>query len=67
MTSTDLLSSKQLAHALGRGHNYVWAMKLAGYSMQYGNRTTLAHALAWLEANPGFRDNRTVRGQAPKA
>lgn len=60
----ELLSGKQLAHALGRGHNYVWSMKRAGYRMQYGSRTTLAHALAWLEANPDFRDNRDLRRKA---
>jgi ribosomal protein S6E (S10) len=36
-------------------------MKKAGYVMQYGTKTTRDHALAWLEANPGFRSSRAYR------
>jgi ribosomal protein S6E (S10) len=50
-----------LAKALERSQFYVSAMKKAGYVMQYGTKTTRDHALAWLEANPGFRSSRAYR------
>ena len=50
-----------MSKALGRSEFYVYAMKKAGYVMQYGTQTTLDHALAWLEANPGFRTTRAYR------
>ncbi len=59
--SPRLLNVQALAKALGRSEFYVYAMKKAGYGMQYGTRTTLDHALAWLEANPGFRTTRVYR------
>jgi hypothetical protein len=40
---------------------YVCAMKKAGYVMQYGTKTTHDHALAWLEANTGFRSSWAYR------
>src|SRR4051812_20819250 len=52
-----LLNGRQLAEALGRGSNagYVTAMKACGYAFLYATRTTRAHALKWLRANPQFR------------
>ena len=49
------LNASQLAKALGKSRWYVSAMKLCGYRFKYGMTTTKSHALAWLEANPGFR------------
>jgi hypothetical protein len=56
-----LLNVQELAEELGRSAFYVSAMKKAGYIMQYGTKTTRDHALAWLEANPGFRSSRAYR------
>jgi hypothetical protein len=55
------LNTQELAAAIRRSEFYVYAMKKAGYVMQYGTRTTLDHALAWPEANPGFRTTRVYR------
>jgi hypothetical protein len=65
--SPRLLNIEGLAKALGRSQFYVSAMKKAGYVMQYGTRTTRDHALAWLEANPGFRSSRAYRRKAVAA
>ncbi len=59
--SPRLLNIQGLAKALERSQFYVSAMKKAGYVMQYGTKTTRDHALAWLEANPGFRSSRVYR------
>ena len=56
-----LLNVQELAEELGRSAFYVCAMKKAGYVMQYGTKTTRDHALAWLEANTGFRSSRAYR------
>ena len=48
---TDLLTSKELAAALKRSIDYVYAMRKAGFPMP-GKRATLADALAWLADNP---------------
>jgi hypothetical protein len=48
---TDLLTSKELAAALKRSLDYVYAMRKAGFPMP-GKRATLADALAWLADNP---------------
>ena len=60
-----LLNCNQLAKELDRHATYVYAMKRAGYKFSHGNRTMLAHALDWLQANPDFRSTRyrTVNGQ----
>jgi len=56
-----LLNARELAEELGRSAFYVSAMKKAGYVMQYGTKTTHDHALAWLEANTGFRSSWAYR------
>jgi hypothetical protein len=48
---TDLLTSKELAAALKRSLDYVYAMRKAGFPMP-GKRATLAAALVWLSDNP---------------
>jgi hypothetical protein len=48
---TDLLTSKELASALKRSLDYVYAMRKAGFPMP-GKRATLAAALVWLTDNP---------------
>lgn len=54
MATLVLLNGNGLADAMGRGRNYVTAMRRAGYQFQYPGRTTLRHALAWLENRPHF-------------
>ena len=61
MTTILLLNIKQLADHLGRSRGYVTAMKRAGYRMHYGTKTTLDHALKWLEENPEFRTTDHIR------
>lgn len=51
----ELLNKSQLAERLGHDPTYVSAMVRCGYQMQFGNKTTLRHALAWKKENPGFR------------
>lgn len=51
---TKPLGVKELSRALGRGRNYVGAMKKAGFSMP-GGRSTVYAAQRWLEEHPGFR------------
>ncbi len=48
---TDLLTSKELAAALKRSDDYVYAMRKRGFPMP-GERARLADALAWLSDNP---------------
>jgi hypothetical protein len=48
---TELLTSKELAAALKRSLDYVYAMRKAGFPMP-GKRATLAAALTWLADNP---------------
>jgi hypothetical protein len=48
---TDLLTSKELAAALKRSLDYVYAMRKRGFPMP-GERATLAAALVWLSDNP---------------
>lgn len=52
---TDLLNCKTLAERMGQGPGYVSAMKAAGYSFEFGTKTTLKHALRWRRRNPDFR------------
>ena len=47
----ELLTSKELAAALKRSIDYVYAMRKAGFPMP-GKRATLTDALAWLSDNP---------------
>ncbi len=54
-TTMKLVNCTQLAVAIGHHPNYVSAMKSAGYRFKYATRTTLAHALNWLEEHPDFR------------
>ncbi len=54
MPPSDHLNGTELAAALGRERMYVTAMKAAGYRMEFGTRSTKAHAEAWLRAHPGF-------------
>ena len=61
MTTLLLLNVKELAWQMGRSRGYVTAMKRAGYRMQYGTKTTLDHALKWLEENQGFRTTPHIR------
>lgn len=52
MTATEqLLTSKELAAALGRSTRYVRYMRQRGFSMP-GNTATVAEARAWLARNP---------------
>ena len=51
---TQMLSVKELAWRLNRHPNYVYLMRKAGFNMP-GNRTTMEHALQWLEDNPDWR------------
>lgn len=48
---TELLTPKELAAALKRSLDYVYAMRKAGFPMP-GKRATLADALVWLSDNP---------------
>ncbi len=50
-----LLNCKQLAEELGRSRTYISMMKRAGFKPSHGNRTTIDHALLWLQQNPDFR------------
>jgi len=50
----NLLNKSSLATELGRSRCYVSAMIRSGYRMQYGTRTTLRHALRWLEEHSDF-------------
>lgn len=50
-----LLNKKQLGQKMGKGPGFVAAMIEFGYEMEFGNQTTLAHALRWRRRNPDFR------------
>ena len=50
-----LLNKSELAVEIGRSRGFVSAMIRAGYVPKYGTRSTLPHALEWLEQNPDFR------------
>jgi hypothetical protein len=50
-----LLNKKGLAEAIGQAPGYVSAAQAAGYEMEYGNRTTLAHFLVWRRLHKSFR------------
>lgn len=50
----ELLNKSELAKAMKRHPNYVTAMLRAGYEMEFGDQTTLSHALAWRRKNPHF-------------
>lgn len=47
MANDELLNKSQLAAAIGQKPGYITAAIAAGYEMQYGNRTTRRHFLAW--------------------
>lgn len=55
--SPRLLSVKELAAALSRHPDYVYAMKRDGFAMP-GGRATLASAMTWLAEHPRFRVRR---------
>jgi hypothetical protein len=50
-----LFNKGQLASEMGRDATFVSAMCRQGYLMQFGGKTTLRHALAWLAEHPEFR------------
>ena len=50
-TADRLLSTGELAAALGRSVRYVYAMRASGFLMP-GGRATLLEARAWLVRNP---------------
>ena len=49
--SRELLSRKELAAALKRSRQYVWAMEKAGFKV-IGGMSTLEEAGEWLARNP---------------
>jgi len=49
----ELLTVKELAHALNRSPWYVYGMRRAGFPMP-GGTATLDEARAWLQLRPGF-------------
>ena len=49
-----LITTVELAKALGVHKNYVSAMRRAGYVNLFHNKHRLAAALKWLENHPGF-------------
>lgn len=51
----ELLNKRELAELMKRSRGYITSMIAGGYRMRYGTRTTLEHALTWLEENPDFR------------
>ena len=62
MTS-DLLTTKELAAALGKSRTYVCAMKRCGFIMP-GGTATVAEARAWLVRNPCPRSRRVFIARA---
>ncbi len=60
-----LLTTSELALALGRSDTYVLALKRAGYVFQYADRTTVDHVLDWLAVHPEFRSTNYIR--APRS
>lgn len=56
MTEPQLLNCTRLSELLDKSPSFVTAMKRAGYRFRYeaAARTTLAHALDWLETHPEF-------------
>jgi hypothetical protein len=57
-----LLNCQELAEAMGKKPGYVSAMRAAGYQFQFGNQTTLRHALRWRGKNLRFRSTSYYRG-----
>lgn len=57
IAKVELLTSKELAAALGHHRNYVDAMKRAGFQMP-GGMATVDEARAWLARNPPPRARR---------
>lgn len=59
MTEPPLLNCTRLSELLDKSPSFVTAMKRAGYRFRYeaAARTTLAHALEWIEAHPDFQAN----------
>src|ERR1051325_1642906 len=58
---SKLLNATQLGEAMGKGPGYVTAMRAAGYEFEFGNQTTLRHALRWRKKNPAFRSTSYYR------
>lgn len=54
-SNTTHINCTELAMALRRSRQYVSAMKEAGYQMEFGTMTTLAHAEQWLRDHRDFR------------
>ena len=63
MTTERLLTTKELAAALGRNRTYVVAMKRAGFVMP-GGLATVTEARAWLVRNPCPRSRVQFRAAA---
>jgi hypothetical protein len=57
---TELLTTKELASALGRSRSYICAMKARGFPMP-GGTATIEEARAWLSANPPPRGRRGTK------
>lgn len=51
----ELLNCSVLAERMGKKPGYVSAMKAAGYKFEFGNQTTLRHALRWRRQHKQFR------------
>jgi len=52
-----MLNLKQLSQELNVSYDFTKDMRRVGYRMPFGGQTTLTHALAWLNANPNFRED----------
>lgn len=55
-----LLNLRELAVCLNVGYDYVKDMRKVGFSMPFGGRTTLTHAVHWINNNPNFRDDARI-------
>lgn len=60
----ELLCAKELADRIKRTPRYIYAMKRDGFAMP-GGLATVRQALAWMAANPDFRQTR--RGGHPQS
>jgi hypothetical protein len=60
-SSPRLFNQTQLSKETGFSVVYIYEAKRAGYSFQYGTKTTVDHFLSWIEGNPGFRSHHRLR------
>lgn len=55
-----LLNQRELANELNVSYDYVKDMRKVGFLMPFGGKTTLSHAIAWINQSPDFRSDARI-------